>query len=81
MAQSPIWSHCSSLYLKTSSAEFAGERLEAGVLPAVGDQVRRLAERLAAHDALVRFLPYKQRDRTLYTDYNDFCNTLTIFCK
>ena len=43
-------------YLKTSSAQFACEWFESGVLPAVSDQVRRLAEGLPAHHALVRFL-------------------------
>ncbi len=48
------------MYLEAPSAEVTVERLEPGVLPAVRDQVRRLAERLAAHDALVRLLTCKE---------------------
>lgn len=41
--------------LEGPAADFTGEWLEACVLAAVGDQVRRLAECLATHLALVRF--------------------------
>jgi len=44
------------LALEGLFAEAARERLVARVFAHVRDQVRRLAERLAAHDALVRFL-------------------------
>ncbi len=44
------------LALERFVAQAAGERLVAGVLAHVRDQVRRLAERFAAHDALVRLL-------------------------
>ena len=44
------------LALEGAAAVVAGERLVAGVLARVRDQVRRLAERLAAHGALVRLL-------------------------
>ena len=37
----------------------AGERLVAGVLPHVRDQIRRLAERFPAHDTPVRFLSWQ----------------------
>ena len=44
------------LALERLVAEAARERLVPGVLAHVGDEIRRLAERFAAHDALVRFL-------------------------
>lgn len=44
------------LALERLVAQSAGERLVAGVLAHVGDEIRRLAERFAAHDALVRLL-------------------------
>ena len=43
-------------HLEAPAAEVAGEWLEAGVLPAVRDEVGGLAERLPAHHALVRLL-------------------------
>ena len=43
-------------HLEAPAAEVAGEWLEPGVLPAVGDEVGGLAERLPAHHALVRLL-------------------------
>ncbi|KAJ8892058.1 hypothetical protein PR048_004632 [Dryococelus australis] len=56
------------LTLERPPAQVTSKRLEARVLPAVRDQVRRLAKRLAANLALVRFLPcnkqrYKYRIR------------------
>ena len=42
------------LALEGLVTESAGERLVAGVLAHVGDQIGRLAEGFAAHDALVR---------------------------
>jgi hypothetical protein len=54
-----------SPHLKAPAAEVAGEGLESGVLPAVGDQVRRLTEGLAAHHALVRFLPCEKIQVTI----------------
>jgi len=42
-------------------ADMARERLEAGVFATVGDEVRRLAERLAALTTRVRFLPFTTR--------------------
>lgn len=42
------------LPLECPAAKFTGERLEASVLPRVGDQVAALRERLAAHLTLVR---------------------------
>ena len=44
------------LALEGFVAQAARERFVAGVLAHVGDQVGRLAERLAAHDTLVRLL-------------------------
>lgn len=42
--------------LEALGTDVASERFEARVLPAVGDEVGALAERLAAHLALVRLL-------------------------
>lgn len=44
------------LALERLVAQAASERLVTGVLAHVGDEIRRLAERFAAHDALVRLL-------------------------
>lgn len=44
------------LPLETFGAQVAGERLVAGVFPAVRDEVGALAERLPAHLTLVRLL-------------------------
>ena len=44
------------LALKPFAADATGKGFVAAVLPHVGDQVRRLAEGLAADDAFVRFL-------------------------
>ncbi len=44
------------LALEGLVTESAGERLVAGVLAHVGDQIGRLAEGFTAHDALVRLL-------------------------
>lgn len=49
--------------LEGAPAQVARERLEARVLPGVGDEVGRLAERLAAHLALVRLLPCNTETR------------------
>jgi len=48
------------LALEGLVTESAGERLVAGVLAHVGDQIGRLAEGFAAHDALVWLLTCKQ---------------------
>jgi hypothetical protein len=45
--------------LEGPAAQVARERFVPGVLPAVRDQVGRLAERLAAHLTFVRFLACK----------------------
>jgi len=50
------------LPLKGLVAEAALERLVAGVLTHVRDQVAALGERLAAHHALVRFLACNTRN-------------------
>lgn len=50
------------LALERASAQVARERLEAGVLAAVRDQVGRLAERLAAHAALVRLFTWNRAE-------------------
>lgn len=44
------------LTLKSSAAEFAGERLVTRVLSRVRDQIAALRERFAAHLTFVRFL-------------------------
>lgn len=44
------------LALERLVAQAASERLVAGVLAHVGDEIGRLAERFAAHNALVRLL-------------------------
>ena len=49
------------LALEGLVTESAGERLVAGVLAHVGDQIGRLAEGFAAHDALVRLLTCNNR--------------------
>lgn len=49
--------------LECSSADVTRERLEACVLPAVGDEVRGLTEGLAAYGALVGLLTCNQRKR------------------
>lgn len=51
------------LALEGLVAELAGEGLVARVLAGVGDQVGALAERLAAHLALVRFLTCNKNER------------------
>lgn len=45
------------LTLEGSAANVASEWLESSVFPTVSDQVRTLAESLAAHSAFVRLLP------------------------
>ena len=50
------------LPLERLVAELAGERLVPGVLAHVRDQVARLAERLQANAALVRFFPCCERE-------------------
>ncbi len=52
------------LPLERPAAEVAAERLEPGVLPAVGDEVRRLAERLAADRALVGLFSFREEEKT-----------------
>lgn len=54
------------LALEGLVAESAGKRLVAGVLAHVGDQIGRLAEGFAAHDALVRLLTCKTIDTVKY---------------
>lgn len=49
------------LALEGLVTESAGKRLVAGVLAHVGDQIGRLAEGFAAHDALVRLLTCNNR--------------------
>lgn len=51
------------LPLESSAAELAGERLEAGVLPRVRDQVTALRERLAAYLTLVRLLAWNRNGK------------------
>jgi hypothetical protein len=56
------------LPLEGSPAEVARERLEPSVLPRVGDEVRRLTERLAADGTLVRLFPCnKKRKESIRT--------------
>ena len=56
------------LPLESSLADAAGERFVAAVLAHVRDQVRRLAERLPAHDALVRFLAWNNVLRSCFCE-------------
>jgi len=49
--------------LKGAAAQVARERLVPRVLAAVRDQIRRLAERFAAHLTLVRFFSCKPTER------------------
>ena len=53
------------LALKSAPTEVAGEGFVAGVLARVRDEVAALRERLAAHDALVRFLTCTQSMKTI----------------
>lgn len=67
------------LPLESASAQVAGEGLEAGVLPGVGDEVRALAERFAAHLAFVGFLTCGQNSLVSFTEkylHNKFCSVL-----
>ncbi len=41
-------------YLEASTAKVASKRFISSVLSAMGDEIRRLAERLTAYDAFVR---------------------------
>jgi len=54
-----------NLPLETFPTEVAAERLEAGVFPAVRDEVGALTEGLPAHLTLVRFLTCSENDITL----------------
>lgn len=56
--------------LERTAAQVAGEGLEARVLPRVGDQVRGLAEGLAAHRALVGLLAWKE-EAIINQNHND----------
>ncbi len=55
--------------LESSAAVVAGERLVAGVLPRVGDQVGRLTKRFPADGTLVRFLTCTQLNFYNKNDY------------
>ena len=66
-----------NLALKGSRTEVAGERLEAGVLAAVCDQVGGLAERLAAHATHVRLLSCNATRMRLINTYMYSCEVQT----
>lgn len=52
--------------LKGPAAQVARERFVSGVLPAVRDQIGRLAERFTAHLTFVRFFACKTPIETRY---------------
>lgn len=52
------------LPLEALGADVTAERFEAGVLPAVGDQVGALAERFATHLAFVGLFAYEKKKAT-----------------
>lgn len=57
------------LTLEGSAAELTREGFEAGVLPAVGDQVRGLRERFPAHRTLVRLLSCNGKKESVRINY------------